>query len=611
MKVYKSSKVTILRSVFLGLTLGLFSAVFIFIVTLFLLKNPSSSNLSDLFESIFPCYQMNFSGLFWGPIWGFVYGLILGALIGEIYNWLIKKKLDKVKQQIFEFDPTKSLNTIQEGIGDNPFTIAIVANPVIRVTSFMITDKTLTELRSNGVPDDVVNNLASCKDTKKTGWRKFLDFLKQKIDETPINDYQSLILEYSNNGDDFVQDPIMNNRDLFHKVVIRCLRSFVNNELLGNPEIFHRLKIVTVFDEKNLQLVNNQALCNDIPGTYILCPRREVELIKKYVDDYIEPTDVTFVISASENQIISATRFTIDKDNGHVDFKFTFTDDLSIFDKKIHTFHAELPGIVALSAWDDRLKTPVHEFAHAVSSLENGVIDDEYVDETHPSLQFIINKKFREYFRITKNTLDELKIAGVNETVLTKLPILLNKDYEGRAAFLKVLDNTINDPTLFDESKVPILRYARYLRSFMITTQTLDDLRLLDVPNEIIGKIEGLKNYWFRNQLEFLAEIDKAINDLKAYEDYKTLIAKYAEIEKPVKSIPDLFAKYQLDNGEVVEYNSDRDRRDKDPSWLSYVPERIIPRISCSMDIAYFGFRYDKLIFDFIYDRLFAKLNRP
>jgi hypothetical protein len=40
----------------------------------------------------------------------------------------------------------------------------------------------------------------------------------------------------------------------------------------------------------------------------------------------------------------------------------------------------EVPGMAAYSAWDMRLKTPVHEFAHAMSSNMSGLIDDEYHD---------------------------------------------------------------------------------------------------------------------------------------------------------------------------------------------------------------------------------------
>jgi hypothetical protein len=94
----------------------------------------------------------------------------------------------------------------------------------------------------------------------------------------------------------------------------------------------------------------------------------------------------------------------------------------------------------------------------------------------------------------------------------------------------------------------------------------------------------------------------------------------------PNSAVPKHFARYRLyrfdqKKGKDIpqqeaEYFSDRDRCDKRPDeeekegWTSYVPARRDANLSCIMDIAYSGYRFDDLLFDFMYDRLTTKVNR-
>ena len=56
---------------------------------------------------------------------------------------------------------------------------------------------------------------------------------------------------------------------------------------------------------------------------------------------------------------------------------------------RTHGRFAGIPGTVALSVTADRI-TPLHEFGHAASNLDHGLIDDLYVDRLQPV--FVVNK---------------------------------------------------------------------------------------------------------------------------------------------------------------------------------------------------------------------------
>lgn len=352
-----------------------------------------------------------------GVIWGVLWGFIHGFIFGCLIGWIYTRLTRKKVSAAEEGVFTLQPNhVIQPGSGSNPYTIVFVANPRI-----LKEDKTLE------------------------------------------------------------RDPIIDNQELFFRVVTRCLRSFVNNELLRLPEIISRVRLLAVFRDEET------ALCEEVAaGIEILAPLTEVAVLKEFVTntaeltDKLQEVDIIFVISASDYLTRSSARFTKDRFNrADRNFELTFSPDLATFSTMKHASLAELPGVAAISAWDERLKTPVHEFAHAMSSLENGAIVDEYVDKYHPKSEVLLRDK------------------------------MINR----------------RDRT---------------------------------APNE---------------------------------------------------AIVDVFAKYRYNN-ELVEYYSDRYRSDKDSSWTSYVPERIDIGCSCVMDIAYYEFRWDKLIFDFMYDRLLAKLNR-
>jgi hypothetical protein len=165
-----------------------------------------------------------------------------------------------------------------------------------------------------------------------------------------------------------------------------------------------------------------------------------------------------------------------------------------------------LMGRVAMNALDVRVKLPIHEFAHAMSSHKNGLIVDEYYD-----------------YSLVK----EKDAAETNQPRLpSECP---NKPQDE------------NDP---------------------------------EYPNVGI-----LVNRIYRNP---------------------ALMRRSHKVK-----VHNVFSRY---NGYV--YESDRQHHSDRQGWYSYFPERRQREVLCTMDAAHDVFEFDELIRDFMYDRLWAKVNR-
>ncbi|MBN2090901.1 hypothetical protein JW964_14910, partial [candidate division KSB1 bacterium] len=480
MKVYKAIRVFVLRPEVLSWTLGIVWALTVALITLIGWLSLEPNFFTNLFDVIFPFYQLSCSGILIGFFCGLVQGYLFGFMIGWFYSALIKCKITDERVEVFEYDPEKPVNIIQNGVGEKPYTIVIVANPAIENDSGEIH------------PDDIIKKYP----------------------------------------------------DAFLKTVVRILRSFAQNELLKLPEILSKIRVATIF-EKSPDLNNENALIHEYPDLHVLAPRKpdeEKTPLLSYPHEYvkrfpeIDCVDVIFLVSADTNLFISSARYSIDapKSPG-IPFKFTFGKNTNEFDKKVHAFDTQIPGIAAISAWDDRLKTPVHEFAHAMSSENNGAIVDEYIDKDENYWEErlrnnVINRKNRDCnYRISTRSLNNLtqqkdKLDDEKRSLLDQaIPLL--KPYLG-----KVLANRDGLKAIF---------------------------------NELTKKMDATKSQIFEEIFDLI------INETQY-----------------LPRIPKIFAKYQYENEEIVEYYSDRDRADKPMRWTSYVPAKQRPGVSCIMDIA-------------------------
>lgn len=562
MKIYQIPRPLVIRPAYLGVSLGAFWALVVLALTLVAMAGGGARGLVAVLQTIYPGYGPTLFGLLAGLFWGFLSAYLFGLLLGIAYIRLLRAFRAKGEKGalLFEIDPNRKVNVIQEGTGKYPYTIVFVANPQIELLA--------------------------------------------------------------NPGTAPLTDPIIRDRNLYARVLIRCLRSFITNELLRLPDIFQQLRIISIFDPDEITGGEMRRLCVGIHGsTDILAPRSNALEICEYIKARFqaeqipdENIDVVMLISASDVFTRSAARFSVDDPaSGGQPFRFTFSEDLDRMSEHIHPFYAAVPGVAAISAWDDRLKTPVHEFAHAMSSLENGAIDDEYIDETHAAMELRVNKRFRGGYLVSQAAIDDLAnyIGDPNHLALLQAAFTQLRDhrYAGQEAFSAAARQQINnDPIFFDYRQI-LLSVFRYRASYRHTDQSRERLLEYGVPAEILRKLEPLYlQPPFFEKTEFLDQVRKAINDETAFQRYKLLILRFANFRN--YPVPGVFAKYQLEGGETVTYYSDRQRSDKDSAWVSYAPERSAPGTSCIMDIAYHDYHFDKLLFDFMYDRLMARIGR-
>ncbi len=578
--VYNTRNRFVLRPEVLSLTLGIFWSCVVFIFTLAAMVDGKLSGLPEILAGIYPGYGLYGWSFLAGIGWAFLSGYLLGYFIGLMYIVLPRRQLRKKSSPLFRINTDQNANVIQEGVGKDPYTIVFVANPYV------------LPLEGDGRP---------------------------------------------------MVDPIINNHGLFLKTVTRCLRSFLGNELMRQPDIFQQMRFITVFDhdhkvsEKN----TNEALCEGVSlDTSALAPRRvrrddNGNVNKNFVLDYVLQQiensnikgpleiDVIAIISADHTYTRSAARFSEDNPNrGGKRFTFTFFEPGTAPQEKYHYRYANVPGMFALSAWDDRLKTPVHEFAHAMSDIDNGAIDDEYIDESHAALEFRVNKKFRGGFMVSDwmaNELADLNYDKPEDQEFIGRLIAPNTGikcevFDTQQAFLNSAQAVINNDEVFSRYRETILKLARFRTVFRLDSTALANLQPL-LPTEVFERLDSelpRLNKDFIDKKEFLDELKDVLkaprdNGNKDFEKYKLLILRFANVHN--YAIPREFARYRFNGAEKV-YDSDRKRGDKEMHWVSYTPARSQEHTTCIMDSTSREYRFDQLVFDFMYDRLMTKIER-
>lgn len=570
--IYRSPDIFILRPEVLSVALGYFWALVVLVITLAAMQFTELRVITEQLTIIYPGYGLSISGLLVGILWAFFSGYLLGLLIGTIYIYFSRRYVNKNSIPVYKIDRCKNVNIIQQGIGDDPYTIVLVANPAV-----------LEEEKGEKMPD-----------------------------------------------------PIMRNHGLFLKTVTRVINSFLANELMRLPDIFQQIRIITIFDHENTV---DTALCEGVSeSTSILTARRPErddhgDVTENFVYEYVQEqltaaglddpslVDVITIISGSRTYTRSTARFSEDDpDRGGKKFAFTFFEPGSTSQEKHHYYYAKQPGMFALSAWDDRLKTPVHEFAHSMSDIDNGAIDDEYIDESHAALRYRINKKFRGGFMVSDGMIEELNGMDIDpevlEIILTGLATIKCDIYREEQKFLRALRIAINNSGVFYDFHQLLLKLARFRVVFRIDGNSLHKLSAHGLPPEIVTQLQTSLdeiNRDFIDKKEFLEVLKRILhspdrgNPNEAFDTHKLLILRFANVHN--FPIPREFARYTFE-GRTKVYESDRYRSDKEMSWVSYAPQRRNETSSCIMDLTYRRYRFDPLVFDFMYDRLLTKIGR-
>ena len=207
-------------------------------------------------------------------------------------------------------------------------------------------------------------------------------------DATKLNPFTICIvanryLEAPLNSGTFIPDPIIGNKagfDLCATYIVDCLIGGLpaqRDGILNDPAILPHVKICTIFDPAPATTTDpdqqdSESLVGQDAASYLLIARRTQ--IKNYLQvKYGKIVDVAYAITASNtHQRASAWFATDDPANAGVPFVL---DGL----KLVHCYESFVPGTVALHCTAASL-TATHEFGHALSSYQNGMIVDLYID---------------------------------------------------------------------------------------------------------------------------------------------------------------------------------------------------------------------------------------
>jgi hypothetical protein len=181
-----------------------------------------------------------------------------------------------------------------------------------------------------------------------------------------------------------VADPLMSNRSSFHRTVSRSLDIMLlsGEDLLRANGLDRHIQFTCIFDATR-SFSDSNALVQEV-GDNTVSPRDEK--FRSFTDGYDVDSDVTYAVCRSATHTRASAWFTTDNNNGPT---VTFTYDGT---NRTHGRFASAPGTVAMSTTLNAL-TPLHEFGHAASDVNNGMVDDLYEDGNRGDLT--VNKKFR------------------------------------------------------------------------------------------------------------------------------------------------------------------------------------------------------------------------
>jgi hypothetical protein len=181
-------------------------------------------------------------------------------------------------------------------------------------------------------------------------------------------------------------DPVLTNRAVFHDTVRHCLENLLTQteSLLREDNLEASVRFVSIFDSTQGATTANALVRANAPN--LLEPMRD--RLNAFTGRYGVNPDIVFCISGSTTFTRASAWFTTDDNTKD---GITFTCDGTT---RTHRRFTDVPGSAALSTFMDTTGlTVIHEFGHAASDFNNGMVLDLYVDGTRAG--FVVNKKMR------------------------------------------------------------------------------------------------------------------------------------------------------------------------------------------------------------------------
>jgi len=357
-----------------GLASGSLWALLVFVLTSIGINTDAAggttNSLIQFLSAIYPGFgsPWDYGDIFIGLWAGFVQGFLFGMLSAYFYNTMRGTPLYGVKlPRDFTSAHTPFLMSDGESAGAErpPYTIAIIANPVLESApdGFLHRDPILNYPK---LFQAKVAGIIAGLDTNAMIREKFLG--KMRI----LNLFNPDLAPQNGHHHDHAESKLQRENAL-------CLEN--DHDITLEP-------IQRVYQRKD-------------DGVYHVVEERLLNFLKRFPQFYDRANDrvlvdVVYAVSGSTTHTRSSSRFTYDDDTkpGR-GLTLNFGDGAPPLSLR-HDPYVHIPGMVAYSAWDDRLKTPLHEFAHAMSSTTNGAIHDEYNDDVSEILRNtpVINKHF-------------------------------------------------------------------------------------------------------------------------------------------------------------------------------------------------------------------------
>ncbi len=143
--------------------------------------------------------------------------------------------------------------------------------------------------------------------------------------------------------------------------------------VLADPSIFHATRVISLYDDAVPTDVAHALVAQDGSSNTLIARRAVFNGFLAQYASFNITADVVYAVSASATHTRASAWFASD-DDGRPGVPFIL-DGSSYF----HRYYSRIPGTIAIPATATSL-TALHEFGHAISSYSNGMIVDLYVD---------------------------------------------------------------------------------------------------------------------------------------------------------------------------------------------------------------------------------------